>query len=154
MKICITSTGPGLDTQMDPRFGRCAYFVFIDPQTMTFEAAENPNVAAGGGAGVQSAQLVASKGVEALITGQVGPNAFTTLQAAGIRILTGSPGTVRDTVKAFNAGILSSPAQGPTVQAHFGMGRGIARGIGPGVSAGRGFRLQLNRPNAPPEKKD
>ena len=123
MKICITSTGPGLDSELDPRFGRCQYFLFIDPESMAFEAVDNSNLAAAGGAGIQSAQLVAGKGVETVITGQVGPNAFTTLQAAGIKILTGASGKVREVLEKYKKGQISSSAQGPTVRSHFGMGR-------------------------------
>jgi predicted Fe-Mo cluster-binding NifX family protein len=123
MKICITSTGPGLDAEMDPRFGRCQYFIFADPQSLDLEVVENPNLAASGGAGIQSAQLVANRGVEAVITGQVGPNAYTTLQAGKVRIITGVSGKVRDLLEKYKKGELSSSAQGPTVQAHFGMGR-------------------------------
>jgi predicted Fe-Mo cluster-binding NifX family protein len=130
MKICITSTGPTLDSDMDPRFGRCQYFLFIDSDTRALEAVENPNLSASGGAGIQSAQLVANKGVEALITGQVGPNAFTTLQAAGIKILTGASGKVREVLEKYQKGQISSSAQGPTVKAHFGMGMGGGRGRG------------------------
>jgi len=130
MKICITSAGPTLDSDMDPRFGRCQYFLFIDSDTQAFEAVENPNLSASGGAGIQSAQLVANKGVEALITGQVGPNAFTTLQAAGIKILTGASGKVREVLEKYQKGQISSSAQGPTVKAHFGMGMGGGRGRG------------------------
>jgi len=140
MKICITSTGPGLDSEMDPRFGRCQYFLFVDPETMAFEAVENPNLGAAGGAGIQSAQLLANKGVEALITGQVGPNAFTTLQAAGIKIIIGVSGKIREVMEKYNKGQLSSFAQGPTVQAHFGMGMGGGRGMGRGMGMGRGFQ--------------
>ena len=147
MKICITSTGPSLDSEMEPRFGRCQYFLFVDPETMALEALENPNIGASGGAGIQSAQLVANKGVDALITGQVGPNAFTTLQAAGIKILTGASGKVREVLEKYKNNELSSFAQGPTVQAHFGMGRGggMGRGMGRGMGMGRGFQ-----PPSPP----
>jgi len=147
MKICITSTGSTLDSDMDPRFGRCQYFLFIDSDTQAFEAAENPNLSASGGAGIQSAQLVANKGVEALITGQVGPNAFTTLQAAGIKILTGASGKGREVLEKYQKGQISSSAQGPTVQAHFGMGMGggMGRGMGRGMGMGRGFQ-----PPSPP----
>ena len=143
MKICITSTGPGLDSEMDPRFGRCQYFLFVDLETLGCEAVENPNIGAAGGAGIQSAQLVANKGVEALITGQVGPNAFTTLQAAGIKILTGASGKVREVLDKYQKGQISSSAQGPTVQAHFGMGMG--GGMGRRMGMGRGFQ-----PPSPP----
>ncbi|MDI6754591.1 MAG: NifB/NifX family molybdenum-iron cluster-binding protein [Thermodesulfobacteriota bacterium] len=148
MKICITSTGPGLDSEMDPRFGRCQYFLFVDLETLGCEAVENPNIGAAGGAGIQSAQLVANKGVEALITGQVGPNAFTTLQAAGIKILTGASGKVREVLDKYQKGQISSSAQGPTVQAHFGMGRGMGRGMG----MGRGFPPPPSTPWAAPKE--
>jgi predicted Fe-Mo cluster-binding NifX family protein len=133
---------------MDPRFGRCQYFLFIDLETMAFEAVENPNIGAAGGAGIQSAQLVANKGVEALITGQVGPNAFTTLQAAGIEILTGASGKVREVFEKYQKGQISSSAQGPTVQAHFGMGMGGGRGMG----MGRGFPPPPMVPFAAPQE--
>lgn len=130
MKICVTSSGPGLDSEMDPRFGRCQYFIFADPESLKTEAVENPNLAASGGAGIQSAQLVANRGVEAVITGQVGPNAYTTLQAGKVRIITGVSGKVRDILEKYKKGELTSSAQGPTVRAHFGMGsrEGTGRG--------------------------
>jgi predicted Fe-Mo cluster-binding NifX family protein len=123
MKICVTSSGPGLEAEMDPRFGRCQYFIFADPESLELEVVENPNLAASGGAGIQSAQLVANRGAEAVITGQVGPNAYTTLQAGKVRIITGVSGKVRDLLEKYKKGELTSSAQGPTVQAHFGMGR-------------------------------
>ncbi|GAI00833.1 unnamed protein product [marine sediment metagenome] len=67
MKIAISSTGQDLTSQIDPRFGRSPYFIFIDPETMQFEAIENPNVNAMGGAGIQTAQLIANKGVEVIL---------------------------------------------------------------------------------------
>ena len=133
MRVCITSTGPSLDSEMDPRFGRCQYFLFVDPQSLEMEALENPNIGASGGAGIQSAQFVANKGVEAIITGQVGPNAFTTLQAAGIKILVGASGKIREVLEKYKKGQLTSYAQGPTVRAHAGMGMG--RGMGTAHSA-------------------
>lgn len=135
MRVCITSTGPSLDSEMDPRFGRCQYFLFVDPQSLETEALENPNIGASGGAGIQSAQFVANKGVEAIITGQVGPNAFATLQAAGMKILVGASGKVREVLEKYNMGQLTSFAQGPTVRAHagMGMGGGMGRGMGRGM---------------------
>ena len=85
MKIAITATGLTLDANLDPRFGRCAYFLVVDTNTMEFEAVENPNVALGGGAGIQSAQLMAAKDVKFVLTGNCGPNAHETLSAAGYR---------------------------------------------------------------------
>jgi predicted Fe-Mo cluster-binding NifX family protein len=159
MKICITSTGPSIDSEMDPRFGRCQYFIFVDPESLELEAVENPNLGAAAGAGIQSAQLVANKGVEAIITRQVGPNAFTTLQAAGTKVLIGVSGRIREVVEKYKKGQLSSFAQGPSVQAHsgMGMGRGGGRGMGMmgmGMGGGRGFQPpspSLEPPPALPE---
>ena len=104
MKICVTSEGKTLDSKVDPRFGRCANFIIADTESGEFEALENANIKLQGGAGIQSAQMVASKGVKAVLTGNVGPNAQQTLSAAGIRICTGISGTVKDAVEAFKAG--------------------------------------------------
>lgn len=75
MKIAISATGPSLDAEVDPRFGRCQYFLIIDPDTMEFEAIDNTNKMASGGAGIASAQAVAQKGVQVVLTGNCGPNA-------------------------------------------------------------------------------
>jgi predicted Fe-Mo cluster-binding NifX family protein len=129
MKICVTATANSLDTQIDPRFGRCAYLVIVDSETMQFEAIPNMAAGAAGGAGIQAAQIIANKGVKLLITGNVGPNAFGALSAAGIEIVTGAFGTVRDAVEKFKRGELSKTGA-PTVGGHFGMGgRGGGRGV-------------------------
>jgi predicted Fe-Mo cluster-binding NifX family protein len=66
MKIAVTSTGPTLDDTVEPRFGRCAYFLIIDPGSLDFEPIQNPNIALGGSAGPQSAQLMANQNSENL----------------------------------------------------------------------------------------
>jgi len=81
VKICVTSGGEALDSQVDPRFGRCQFFIIIDADTFEFEVIQNPNFSAASGAGIQSAQLVAGKDVKAVLTGNVGPNAFQVLNA-------------------------------------------------------------------------
>ena len=149
MRVCITSAGPSLDSEVDPRFGRCQYFLFVDPQSLEMEALENPNIGASGGAGIQSAQFVANKGVEAIITGQVGPNAFSTLQASGVRILVGASGKVREVLEKYKMGQLTSFAQGPTARAHAGMGMGGGMGTGRGMGMGRGMG-QVTPPPTPP----
>jgi predicted Fe-Mo cluster-binding NifX family protein len=101
MKICITSEGPSLDSRVDPRFGRCRYFIIIDTDTLDFKALENHHAEAAGGAGIQAGQLIASSGAKAVMTGNVGPNAFQTLRAAGIDIFTGISGTVRDALRRY-----------------------------------------------------
>ena len=129
MKIAISSTGKDLDCQIDPRFGRCQYFIFLDPETMEFEAAENQGLAAMGGAGVQAAQLVAQKGVTALITGNLGPNAASALSASGIKVYLVPGGTVKEVAETYKSGTLKE-VSGSTVPSHFGMGGG--RGMGRG----------------------
>lgn len=119
MKICITSQGNTLESAVDPRFGRCRYFVIYDTGTAQFEAVENAQADFAGGAGIQSAQLVAGKGVASVLTGNVGPNAFRTLDAAGIGIYTGVTGTVAEAVQAYKDGKLNSTS-GPSVGSHFG----------------------------------
>ena len=119
MKVAVTSRGTTLDDPVDPRFGRCVNFVIVDTDDMSCEAVENSNAAAGGGAGIQSAQLVADKGVEAVLTGNCGPNAFRTLEAAGIKVVIGATGTVREAIEGFKAGKLSSTG-GPNVESHAG----------------------------------
>ena len=119
MKICVTAQGDKLDAHVDPRFGRCQYFIFVDTDSLEFEAMKNPNMEAMGGAGIQSAQLVAEKGVKAVLTGNVGPNAFQTLQAAGITVITGASGSIKDVVGKYKNNEFSS-TQGPSVQSKFG----------------------------------
>ena len=87
MKIAVSSSGKDLNAQLDPRFGRCAYILIVDTADMSFEVFENKNAMLGGGAGIQSAQFISSRGAEALITGHIGPNAVQTLNAAGITAL-------------------------------------------------------------------
>jgi len=137
MKIAITSTGPTLDDMMEARFGRCAYFLIVDLDTMEFEALENPNIALGGGAGIQSAQLMAEKGVSTVLTGNCGPNAFQTFGAANIQVITGVSGQVRQAVEQYKSGALSNTTT-PNVQSHFGMGTGGGMGTGRGMGMGGG----------------
>lgn len=138
MKIAITSTGSTLDDSVDARFGRCAYFLIIDPDSMEFEAVQNPNIAQGGGAGIQSAQLMANKDVSAVLTGNCGPNAFQTFGAAGIQVITGVGGKIREALENYKAGAFTG-ASAPSVQSHFGMGMGGGGGGGMGGGGGRGM---------------
>jgi predicted Fe-Mo cluster-binding NifX family protein len=101
MKIAITATGADLQAQVDPRFGRAHYFIIVDPETMQSEAIENTSMSAAHGAGIQAGQLMSSKGVTVVITGNVGPNAYQTLVAAGIQIFQTSGGKVVEAIEAY-----------------------------------------------------
>jgi predicted Fe-Mo cluster-binding NifX family protein len=138
MKIAVSSSGNDLDSQVDPRFGRCAYFVIVETDDMGFEAFENGSIALGGGAGIQAAQFVASKGTKAVITGNVGPNAVQTLSAAGIETFVGQSGTVREAIERYAKGKINSTST-PNVADHYGMGSGAGIGRGMGMGGGRGM---------------
>ena len=122
MKIGITSTGENLDANVDQRFGRCRYFVIVDAESMEFEVLSNENAMASGGAGIQAAQTIANKGIDAIITGNVGPNAFQTLSAAGIKVFTGASGTIKEAIEKYKKGELKETG-GPNVGSHSGMRR-------------------------------
>jgi predicted Fe-Mo cluster-binding NifX family protein len=119
MKIAVTSTGKTLDSQIDLRFGRAAYFIIVDTETMDFTVLENENMAAAGGAGISSAKTVIDTGAQALLTGNCGPNAERTLNAAGIKLYVGATGTVAEAVELFKAGKFTETTE-PNVQTHFG----------------------------------
>jgi len=87
MKVAISSTGPGLDSEVDPRFGRCQYFIIGDTETMEHGVMDNSSAMAAGGAGISAAQAIVDKGVQALLTGNCGPNAYEVLSSAGINTL-------------------------------------------------------------------
>ena len=107
MKITITASSPWLDAEFDPRFGRCAYFLLVNTETMQWEAFSNPGINASGGAGTQAAQFVAEQKVAAVISGDFGPNASSALKAAGILMyLNKNSGTIQEIVKRFIAGEL------------------------------------------------
>ena len=130
MKIGISSTGEDLNAQVDPRFGRCQYFLIVDTESMSFESISNESAMASGGAGIQAAQTVAKSGVKTIITGNVGPNAFQTLSAAGIKIVTWANGTVKEAVEKYKKGEFKG-TETPSVGSHFGMaggGGGFGRG--------------------------
>jgi predicted Fe-Mo cluster-binding NifX family protein len=148
MKIVVTSTGGDLDAPASPMFGRCPFYVFVDSDTGEFEAVENPAMSAPGGAGIQAAQYVVAQGVQAALSGHVGPNAVQVLQAANVPVYLTSGGTVRQAVEAFKAGRLSTADQA-TVRAHAGMGGGMGTGGGMGMGGGRGMGRRRAVPSQP-----
>ena len=121
MRVAISATGKTLDAAVDPRFGRCSTLLFVETDDMSFEAVDNGNRSLGGGAGIQTAQLVSHKGVKAVLTGNCGPNAHQTLSAAGIEVFAGCSGTVSEVLARFKAGQLQ-PTASPNVATHSGIG--------------------------------
>jgi predicted Fe-Mo cluster-binding NifX family protein len=134
-------------------------YIFVDTETadkdhpadkhhpMEFEAVENPAIAAPGGAGIQAAQFIVERGAQAVVTGNMGPNAFSVLQSAGVPVYLFDGGTVRQAVEACRQGRLSIAGQA-SAPAHAGMGRGRGVGMGRGVGTGVGDRAPV--PPTPP----
>jgi predicted Fe-Mo cluster-binding NifX family protein len=119
MKIAISSQGTDLNASVDPRFGRARCFLIVDTETNQVAVVDNAaNANAMQAAGVQTAQAVAATGVRAVLSGHVGPKAFTALRAAGIDVYTGVAGAAREAVEAFRAGKLAAAAA-PDVQGHW-----------------------------------
>ena len=127
MKMCITSSGTDLSAPVDPRFGRCAYLLIVDSETLQTEAIPNQAAGASGGAGIQAAQTIADRGVQVLLTGNIGPNAFRALSASGIEIITGASGSGKNAIEQYKNGELSKTTS-PTVGEHAGMGGRGGRG--------------------------
>ena len=138
MKVCITSSGTDLNAPIDPRFGRAAYFIIVDTDTMEYQSFPNLAANATGGAGIQAAQFVASQGVQAIISGDFGPNASMALSSAGIQMIMGATGTVTETIEKFKKGELASGTQRPEgyppppTNPAYGYGMGYGRGRGGG----------------------
>ena len=151
MKIAVSSSGNDLKSVLDPRFGRCAYFLIVNPEDLSFEVFDNQSASQSSGAGIQAAQFIADKGATAVITGHVGPNASKTLSAAGIDVFTEQQGTIEDVLQKFKNGHLkpekSANTDGPTNRGigvgsqggGRGMGQGGGRGMGQGGGRGAGF---------------
>jgi predicted Fe-Mo cluster-binding NifX family protein len=120
MKICVSSTGKDINASIDQRFGRCQYFLIIDVETMDVKTIPNESTLASGGAGVQAAQIVTNEDVDAIITGNIGPNAFQILQAAGITVFTGAQGSIKEAIENYKKGTLKE-TESPNVESHSGM---------------------------------
>ena len=150
MKVAISSSGKDLDSLIDPRFGRCPYFVIVETDDMSFEVFDNESIALGGGAGIQSAQFISSKGAKTVITGNCGPNTVQTLSAAGVELYLGNTGTVREALEKYKNGNIK-PTKKANVADHsglvgktsidlgIGMDRERGKGRGMGMGGGRGM---------------
>jgi predicted Fe-Mo cluster-binding NifX family protein len=137
MRIAITSEGSTLEARVDQRFGRCPFFLIVNTDDLSFEAIENQNALLGGGAGIQSAQMVAGKGITHVLTGACGPNAYQVLAAAGIEVVTGCTGNVRDVIRQFQGGRFTATG-GPNVADHYGVSENFSGQAGAGMNAAGG----------------
>jgi len=154
MKVAISAYGTDLNSEINPRFGRCDHLLIVDMEDNSVESFANENMSLGGGAGIQTAGFVVSKGVQAVITGSCGPNAMDVFKSANVDVFTGQAGTVRQVIARFSQGELrpsdqanvteksgmASPA--PASQGTVGPGGGRASGCrangGKGMGMGRG----------------
>ncbi len=119
MRIAVTSTGKDLDANTDPRFGRAAYFIIVNPETMKYEAVENSqNLNLPQGAGIQAGKTVIENKADVLVTGNCGPKAFKVLQSAGVKIFTGAQGSVSDAVLQYKNGELEDSGEA-NVEGHW-----------------------------------
>lgn len=119
VKIAITAQGEELSSEMDLRFGRAKWLIVVDAETGDFQSHDNKvNLNAAQGAGIQTGRNIANLGVEAVVTGNVGPNAFKTLSAAGVRIFLAEKQTVQDAIDSFKAGKLKE-VSGANVEGHW-----------------------------------
>ncbi len=155
MKIAITSQGQDLDAMMDQRFGRCPYVLIVDPDDMTFEAIRNPYAEESGGVGSRLASLIASQGVEAVLTEECGPHARDALRSANVSMVGVCADTVRKAIEAYQAGAVTphhpaeadpDPAETKPDELVAGVrGRGRGRGHGGGRGRGGGGRGRRRR---------
>ena len=98
---------------------------------------ENSSAAASGGAGISAAQMIVGKEVEAVLTGNCGPNAYGVLSSAGIQVVIGVSGKIKDAIEDFKSGKFQASSQ-PNVPGHFGTGAGFGSGGGKGMGRGMG----------------
>jgi len=156
MKIAVSASGKDLNAPVDPRFGRCEYLLIVDTENMSVDAYPNESMNLSGGAGVQSAGFVVSKGARAVLTGNCGPKAMDVFHAEKVNVYTGQAGgTVGQAVEQFKLKYLSgsesqSPSEAvtpsvgnrqmPSIQQGQGMGggRGMGGGGGRGMGGGGG----------------
>jgi predicted Fe-Mo cluster-binding NifX family protein len=119
MKVAVTSQGQELSSEVDPRFGRARRLIVVDIETDQFQVHDNTvNLNAVQGAGIQTGKNVSNLDVDAVITGNVGPNAFKTLSAARIRVFLADKQTVRQAIDLFKEGKLKEVEQA-NVEGHW-----------------------------------
>jgi len=147
MKICISAQGNSLDSEVDARFGRCAYFIIYDTESKDFKALANQSASSASGAGIAASGFVANQGVDYVLTGNVGPNSYQVFSQVGIKVIVGLANMkVKEAIEKFEKGQLQAVSSS-NVGDHFGLnqpsvgfppggGRGMGRGMGRGWLGG------------------
>ena len=123
MKIVLTAAAADIASEVDPRFGRAAYFLVVDPDTLGWQAHANPGNALSSGAGVRAAQFVVDQKADAVVSGEFGPHAFQALEAAGMAMYQyGHSRTAREAVVLFKDGRLqrAGASSGGNCHSHSG----------------------------------
>ncbi|MBD3252203.1 dinitrogenase iron-molybdenum cofactor biosynthesis protein [Candidatus Pacearchaeota archaeon] len=103
MKIAISSTGKDLESDVDARFGRCNYFLILELENnkiKNFKSIENNARAQMGGAGITAGEIVAREKVNAVITVNLGPRAFSVFDQFQIKVYQGE-GQIKKVVQEF-----------------------------------------------------
>lgn len=120
MKIAISSTGKAMDSLLDLRFGRCAYFVIYNTESKKADVIQNNGQLSGGGAGIAAAQQIINEDIDLIITGNLGPNAFELINKAGIKVYRGESISIGDALDKYKNGeLIELEESGPS---HNGMG--------------------------------
>jgi predicted Fe-Mo cluster-binding NifX family protein len=138
MKIAVSSHGKDLNSQINPRFGRCEYFLIVNTDDMSFEAIENKGASLSGGAGIEAALLVISKGAKAVLTGNCGPKAVQALSSAGVNLFVDYAGTVKDAIEKYKSSDLTTTEKVTSKPEEYIQGPGFGRGLGMGAGRGSG----------------
>jgi predicted Fe-Mo cluster-binding NifX family protein len=108
MKIAVSARGATRESDVDPRFGRAAHLLLFDTETGTWDPVDNTqSLSAAHGAGIQAAETICRHGAGVLITGHVGPKAWSVLSTGGVRVYHGEGQTAADAIDAFREGRLT-----------------------------------------------
>ncbi|MFX1513896.1 MAG: NifB/NifX family molybdenum-iron cluster-binding protein [Promethearchaeota archaeon] len=121
MKVLVTSSSQSLNGPIDPRFGRCPFFLVFELPSHTPHVIPNQSEKVMHRIGITVAQKICLQGIKTVITGNIGPNAFQVLSSAGIQVFTTSPTSVKKALEKFerNELILLDAPSGPS---HMGVG--------------------------------
>jgi predicted Fe-Mo cluster-binding NifX family protein len=87
MRVLVTTTAPGLDVEIEPRFWHAAYLTIVDTDTLQWEAVRAPGAPSVHAAGTRLSLLATHQHVGAAISNDYGPNSYIVLESGGIPIV-------------------------------------------------------------------